>query len=209
MTKNNLCIVILVGSILFLLYVMNQKTTEGYEEPKTGLLGDLANVGNSRPIKSKIVDNIATRLSTDTKLNNNLAPIKSNKSENIKSVAFDIFKENNPASENRAGVPLPVVHESSATRVLGNSFDETNITNELGALIKSGKILTSEQLLPDDTELNEHNQFKVPTTYMDSNLAANGVDKFGVDTLGNSNKNGNQDLRGAVPVPKINVSSRL
>lgn len=102
--------------------------------------------------------------------------------------------------------PVPYHSKEVGGAAMGDEFGGVNITHDLGEKIRSGKILMGDDLLPCDKELNEFNNFKVPTTYVDSNLAANGVDKFGIDTIGSSRKNASQDLRGNIACPKLNIT---
>ena len=142
MENNNFTLILLIVTVAFVLWYMNE-TTEGYD-----------NVATTKT--DNVVDLVATKLENET-TNKNTTVIKPNESSNVTVTPPDVFKDGNGAED--VDVPLPIVYESHAARVLNNNFDSTNLTNELGSLIKSGKILTSDQLLPDDNDGLKHQLF--------------------------------------------------
>jgi len=205
MTNKNFTLIVAIIVIGFLLYTMNTNITdvnEGYDnDRKHSTVETVAGRERALSVPDATMDNVATQLNSTTTKNN--IKLAQTPQSDVTLDTTDVFNDSNGTGD--VDIPQPMVTESSAARVMDNNFDNMNLTNDLGSLIKSGKVLTSDHLLPEDDELNEHNQFKVPTTYMDSNLAANGVDKFGVDTIGGSKRNASQDIRGNIPCPKINV----
>lgn len=203
MTNKNFALIVGIIVIAFLLWSMNNSsdTTEGYENGKGLNTTRHIATETGANMNEKVLDKSATMMNETTM--ENTVKMGKNESVDLPDDSMDVFKESSGIA-NTEDV-RPVEGPVPGATVMGNNIDSMNLTNDLGALIRSGKVLTSDQLLPDEDEINEHNQFKVPTTYMDSNLAANGVDKFGVDTIGGSKRNASQDIRGNIPCPKMNV----
>jgi len=208
MMDKKFIVIVSIIIVCFVLWYINKETDkqdkkEGFEgDDKSNVINDISNETNKN-LSQSLVNNSASVLANST---NQYPTVNPNETTNDTEDLVDVFKYSQGTADVDMPQPSPLGQQHQVASAMGNNTDNMNLTNDLGALIKSGKILTSDQLLPYDEIINEHNQFKIPTTYMDSNLAANGVDKFGVDTIGSSKRNASQDIRGNIPCPKVNLS---
>lgn len=210
MSSENFCILIMVGIIIFLLYITHKSNIEPFEndvsptKPVNDLVKNIVYSNKEADVKQDLVDKMATKLvkssmegaAPDRSFDRESAGYKQPARKEM-SQPLDIFKE---PPHNVVGVPEPMAMHSTNAMPLTDNFDTTPLS---GLSRDTRALLTSDQLLPDDKEINEHNMYKITTPYLDANLAANGMDKFGVDTQGSSKKFACTDLRGNVPCPKF------
>lgn len=196
MTNDNFCILILVATIVFILYMMNKSDKEGFNantQSAAEVVKNIVEAKNNATVSNDLVDKMATKFVEV--IGKNVASLPTAETNTI-----DIFKTN---QEQPVGVPEPISRQGRGAIPFDNNLDTTQLSN-LGEHNKT--MLTSDQLLPNDQTTNEHNMYKVDASYMDVNLAANGLEKIGVDTIGSSRKYASWDIRGVIPNPKFNVS---
>jgi hypothetical protein len=198
MSSDNFCILVLVAIIVFMLYMMNKSGPEGFEDSSKGLstsdvVKNIIDAKNTASVSDDLVDKVATKLVEATTKNTSTIPAPQ---PNVKSAPVDIFKEEPNVN---IGVPAPNGRASTAGMPLTDAMDNTR----LSTLNSNRTMLTSDQLLPNDNDVNDHNMYKIDAAYIDTNLAFNGYDKLGVDTIGSSRKRASTDIRGNVPCPKI------
>ena len=205
MSSDNFCILVLVAIIVFMLYMMNKSGLEGFEDTKTlsaaEVVKNIVEAKNGAAISQDLVDKMATKLVETAGRNTSSIPAAS--MTDTKTAPIDIFKDEQP---DHVGLPGPNSKASNGAKPFDNNLD--NI--QLSSLARDTKnLLTSDQLLPNDTEANEHNAYKINASYMDTNLLANGMEKMGVDTVGSSRRVASWDIRGNIPCPKMQVSPFL
>lgn len=203
MSSDNFCILVLVAIIVFMLYMMNKSGLEGFEDTKNlsavDVVKNIVNAKNGAAVSQDLVDKMATKLVENTGKNINSLPAASMTDTNTKAAPIDIFKDNQPE---HIGLPGPNSKPSNGAKPFDNNMDNV----QLASLANDTKnLLTSDQLLPNDKDVNEHNMYKINASYMDTNLLANGMDKIGIDTVGASRKFACYDIRGTVPVAKFTV----
>lgn len=207
MANDNLCLLCVIVIICVLLMFINKtdaNKVEGYDNTgsvsKPLVANDTSN--SNKMTEQNIIDNVASSLVNNTNTINNLNTIPNIKQDAVKDSPIDIFKDTATLPQ---GIPAP--HNSNIKmRTNVNDGYDTNMSVDLNELIKKGTILTSDNLLPNDKEENEYNAYKLAVPYNDSNLTSNGLEKFGVDTIGSSKRIASLDIRGNVPCPKFKVS---
>ena len=204
MSSDNFCILVLVAIIVFMLYMMNKSGLEGFEDTKNlsaaEVVKNIVEAKNGVAVSQELVDKMATKLVENIGKNVSSLAAPSVTDTNTKAAPIDIFKDN---QQEPVGVPGPNSKPSTGAKPFDNNMDNV----QLASLARDTKnLLTSDQLLPNDKELNEHNMYKINASYMDTNLLANGMEKIGVDSVGSSRRLGSWDLRGNIPCPKMQVS---
>lgn len=210
MTKNNFSVCLVIVIICVFLYIMNKDNYDNFEgyDDTFSVSNSLNSIVDNKVQpngQNNVIDRIATNLvnNTNTVSNLNTIPNIKNETVSLQNMPLDVFKDENTASN---GIPAPLSQNNGNGAALTDGFDGLNMYSELNEMINNGTILTSDNLLPQDKDENEFNAYKLAVAYNDSNLAANGLEKFGVDTIGSSKRVASLDLRGNVPCPKFKVS---
>ena len=192
--KDNFCMLVLIAVIGFLLYTMNRKYFEGFDDNTSTKSNNLVNVVAPPPtdINIKLIGSAANSIA-DT-ANKNAGSLNTSSAPITNSIPIDIFKDPSPAIQ---GLPSP-----NPTKFNGASIDSSSTFNYAPLQNSVNNTLASSDLLPtiETTEYNVNNPI---TTYYDANLTVNTVEKIGVDTQGSSKKNASSDLRGNIPCPKF------
>lgn len=204
MSSDNFCILVLVAIIVFMLYMMNKSGLEGFEDTKglssAEVVKNIIEAKNGATVSKELVDKMASKLVETSGKNITSLPAASITDTNVKAAPIDIFKDN---QTDHVGAPGPNSKASNGARPFDNNMDNV----QLSSLARDTKnLLTSDQLLPNDAEVNEHNMYKINASYMDTNLLSNGMEKVGVDTVGSSRRLASHDIRGNIPTPKFSVS---
>jgi hypothetical protein len=178
--------------LVYFLYFINKEEEQDTDKNKESFV--------QGPIENILIDSVATKLSNSVQNNDTMAEQISMSSDPLN----DIFKEQIIQSGEKQlnSVPIGVStnnqYSNLDTTVMNVNFDLSSTNDAKGTLV-------SGDLLPSNNE-NEYNQYNIETTYLDANLAANGVNKLGIDTIQSSKRNASHDLRGSIPCPKFVVS---
>lgn len=211
MSSDNFCILVLIAVISFMLYMMNKSSLEGFGEndAKTANLApvnNIDNIKNTNNLSQGLIDKMATTLVNNVNNVNNGNNVNKLPPQPVNPPAtapLDIFKD---TQQPYTGVPEPITQKSQGAKPFDNNIDNIQLA---GLARDSKQILTTDQLLPLDKDVNEHNLYKINASYMDSNLLLNGMDKLGIDTIGSSRRLASYDIRGNLPCPKFQISPFL
>lgn len=205
MLRDNFCILILIAVIVFLLFMMNRSEVEEHFEgdaTSTNSASALASLVEAKTnttasINDQLIDTTATKVNKASITNVSANAIAAQNDAVLK----DILKEPEQKENIPSGIPIGISAISSAA-----AFDNNADYNILNDMVKNNNALTSSDLLPDDDNTNEFNQFNIPTDYISADLLANGANKIGINTVGASRRFATHDIRGTVHCPKFSVS---
>ena len=154
--------------------------------------------------KSLLATTINNKVVNDEIKNNDLINSILTNENNIKQTeaTIDVNDTLIIQDSNKENINIPV---GVSMNQMYAGIDETIMNVDVGAFFNDKGALVSSDLLPSK-DVNEFSQFNIETPNLDANLAANGVRKLGIDTIGNSKRFATHDLRGNIPCPKFVVS---
>lgn len=211
MSGDNFCILILIAGIVFALFMMNSSSmSEPFENntPKQDTKNALTSLVDNKTknvvtTNDKLIDKTVTKINnTNINTNTNTTVNNNNTNTTVKndSVLKDILKE--PENDdNQHNLPVGVSATSTAASVLDNDID----FDILQDVTRNNKTLNSSDLLPQNDDENEFNQYNIPVDYTSADLLANGANKLGINTVGSSKRFASHDLRGPIHCPKFIV----
>lgn len=210
----NIILSILVLLFIVLIYCLNcnddknenQNVTESYVDKNENQNVDatVQNIIKDDNNKSLLATTINNKVVNDEIKNNDLINSILTNENNIKQTeaTIDVNDTLIIQDSNKENINIPV---GVSMNQMYASIDDTIMNVDVGAFFNEKGGLVSSELLPSK-DVNEFSQFNIETPYLDANLAANGVRKLGIDTIGNSKRFATHDLRGNIPCPKFVVS---
>lgn len=204
---------VLSAVILFLIYCLNSEDNknnkgetvkENYVDSNTETDKTIKNIIKDDNKKSLLATTISNKVVNDELKTNDLINSILNNDNNVKdnNTSIDVMDNLIIQDSNKESTNVPV---GVGVKQMYAGIDDTIMNVDVGTFFNEKGAMVSSDLLPSK-EVNEFSQFNIDTPYLDANLAANGVRKLGIDTIGNSKKFATHDLRGNIPCPKFVVS---
>jgi len=208
--KNIFPLFVLAVVIGFLLYCLNcednkqKQVKENYVDRKVETDNTIKNIIKDDDKKSLLASTISNKVVNDELKQNDLINSILNNDSNVKNneAPVDVMDNLIIQDSNKESINEPV---GVGVKQLYAGVDDIIMNVDVGSFFNEKGAMVSSDLLPNK-EVNEFSQFNIETPYLDANLAANGVRKLGIDTIGNSKRFATHDLRGSIPCPKFVVS---